>query len=76
MVGNMLNKGETVWFINTCWTAESVGVQYIEKGTVIATDGIHHIIEPFKIFSNNEIGKLVFKSKLEADTALKKSIKK
>ena len=72
----MLTKGETVWFINTCWTAESVGVQYVQRGTVIATDGIHHIIEPFKIFSNNEIGKLVFKSKSEADKELQNSIKK
>lgn len=67
----MLKKGDTVWFINTCWTAESVGAQYISKGTVIATDGVRFILDPFKLFTVKDLGRYVFRTPSEAEYALR-----
>lgn len=74
-MSGMLKKGDTVWFIDTCWTAESVGAQYVRMGTVVAANGFRYVILPFRTFSNNEIGKLVFHSQYEAETALRNSIR-
>ena len=72
----MLKKGDTVWFINTCWTAESVGTQYVSKGTVLTGDGIHFILEPFKIITEKDFGKTVFRTPYEADEMLRFNLKK
>jgi hypothetical protein len=69
----MLKKGDTVWFIDTCWTAESVGTKYIRQAKVIAADGLRFALaEPFRIFTVNEIGRLVFTSPYAAENELRK----
>ena len=73
----MFKKGDSVWFIDTCWTAESVGTQYVRQGTVIAADGLRFALaEPFRLFTRNEIGLLVFRTPYEAEAQLRKNAKK
>ena len=72
----MLRKGDTVWYINTCWTSESVGAKYVARGTVISINNLNFILEPFKICAIRDIGKHVFLTPEAAEMKLKETIKK
>ena len=73
----MFQKGDTVWYIDTWWTAESVGAQFVRKGVVIAADGLRFALaEPFRLFTTKEVGSVVFSTPYEAEYQLRKILKK